>query len=299
MGRSFRDLVASGQAWLPTPGQVAGVISDWDPRTDDLSELDVPMCPDWEFFAWTTTPDKSSSIELRDYAAENFQRMYGFIGLIDSFRKFFLPGPFYPVTKFASHHEECKPSPNTDTNFRFEVVTKIPYYPLGHTPNLPTSHLWVKIRAYAASAMLPRGESFALGDFVSGIPVANYGSTGRANLDAWTKADLTAWDLTMPETKPSPADFDFREWVMEWLPTLGGRGFATDSPDDNRLNGVRLLPTKQDPHVYVRGRREETREADAAAAATGNAPREPRVLFRPSSYRRPRGRSTSRKPKSP
>ena len=147
--------------------------------------------------------------------------------------------------------------------------------------------------------MLPRGESFALGDFVTGAPVANYGKTGRANLDAWCKADLAAWDLTMPETRPTPAEFDIREWILEWLPTLGGRGFATDSPGDNRLNGVRLLPTKQDPREFARGRRNETREADAAAEKAGKAHRAPRVLFRPSSYRRHRQRSSSRRPPSP
>ena len=88
--------MAAGQSWLPTPGEVTGVISDWDPRSADIDQLDVPMRHDWDFFAWATTPDKSSSIELKDYAAENFQRMYGFIGLIEFPSQIFSARAFSP-----------------------------------------------------------------------------------------------------------------------------------------------------------------------------------------------------------
>ena len=57
--------------------------------------------------------------------------------------------------------------------------------------------------------MLPRGESFSVGDFATGIPVSNYGSTGRANLEAWCRAGLSLWELAMPGAKPTPPEYDF------------------------------------------------------------------------------------------
>ena len=97
------------------------------------------------------------------------------------------------------------------------------------------SHLRVKIRAYSSSAILPRGEHFRIGDFATGAPVANYGGAGRPNLDSWKRADLSAWDLAIPETNPEPAEFDLREWAIGRLPSLSGRAFATDSPGGNRF----------------------------------------------------------------
>ena len=113
---------------------------------------------------------------------------------------------------------ECAPTANTETAYRFEIVAKIPYFPLGATADQEASHIWAKIRAYGSSAMLPRGDSYCVGDFATGIPIANYGGTGRANLDAWRKADLSELSSTAPETQPSPADFDFREWATEAPP---------------------------------------------------------------------------------
>ena len=79
--------------------------------------------------------------------------------------------------------------------------------------------------------MPPRGDSFVLGDFATGIPIANYGGAGRDNPDSWRKSDLSERGATGPETLPGPAEFDFREWAMEWPPSLSGRAFAVDAPD--------------------------------------------------------------------
>ena len=86
MGRRV-DAVAAGESFLPPPSQMAGILWDWDPRTDDLAELDLPMCDDWEFYARAVTPGKNTSIDLQPYAGENPQRMYGFVGQIDFFAK--------------------------------------------------------------------------------------------------------------------------------------------------------------------------------------------------------------------
>ena len=42
------------------------------------------------------------------------------------------------------------------------------------------------------------------------------------------------------------------EWTSEWLPDLGGRRFAEDAPGENRINGVRARPSKEDPHISMR-----------------------------------------------
>ena len=70
---------------------------------------------------------------------------------------------------------------------------------------------------------MPRGDSYCLGDLVAGIPIANHGGAGRANLDAWRKAGISEWSLMAPETQPSQADFDYRELAIEWIPSLSGR----------------------------------------------------------------------------
>ena len=73
----------------------------------------------------------------------------------------------------------------TETAYRFDVVTEIPYFPLGVTPRKVTSYIWVQIQSYSSRAILSRVDSFCLGDFVSVLPIAIYGGTGRASLDAW------------------------------------------------------------------------------------------------------------------
>ena len=124
--------------------------------------------------------------------------------------------------------DECAQSGNTETAYRFEIVTKIPYFPTGVTADREASHIWVKIRPYGSCAMLYRGDSYCIGDLVRGVLVYNYGGAGRSNLDAWRRADLDEWGITTPETRPSPADFDFRERVVEWIPALSGRSFDVD-----------------------------------------------------------------------
>ena len=74
--------IASGRPHKPTPGQFATLFWGWAPRTDQISDLDLPRSEAWGFYPWNVTPGRSTSVELREDFAALSQRMYGFIGLI-------------------------------------------------------------------------------------------------------------------------------------------------------------------------------------------------------------------------
>ena len=44
------------------------------------------------------------------------------------------------------------------------------------------------------------------------------------------------------------------ERALSWLPTLGGWCFAEDAGRGNAINGFRLTPPDEDPHVFKRNR---------------------------------------------
>ena len=64
-----------------------------------------------------------------------------------------------------------------------------------------------------------------------------------------------------PDTFVLPREFDFTDWVIEWLPCLGGSGFAVDNPGENRILGARLFPPDEDPRGFVRLKRERLNKA--------------------------------------
>ena len=229
----WRDAVANGRPFLPTPADMAKIFWYWNPTTDAVADLDLPLSDAIDCYPWNVAPDRSS-VSFRDEAAEAFHRMFGYVGRI----------------------EECKPIPNTETAYRFEAICKMPFFPNGHTPDMPASHMWVKIRAHGAIAMLARGEAFTLCDLAPGIPVANYGDTGRVNLDSVKLTTPTEWESLCPRNKPEQTEYDFREWVVEWLPVVSGQVWAVDEPGENRITGARLLPPKEDPRIYFREKRE-------------------------------------------
>ena len=179
-------------------------------------------------------------------------------------------------------------------------VAKMPYSPLGFTPAKADGRIWVKIRAYSSSTMLSRGDSFLRGYLLTGIHAADYGGTGRANLDEWAKADFSDWVAKATETQHSPADFDYRECAIEWIPPISGAPSAVSYPGASRITGVRLLPAAMGAHLFVRQSHEKLKSGDDdASAKAGARARQARVLFNPSSYRRRRGRTASRRPESP
>ena len=75
-------------------------------------------------------------------------------------------------------------------------------------------------------------------------------------------------------------EVDFRECATDWLPTMGGAAFAVDAPGENRILGERVLPPGEDPHIFIRARRERLRQADDEANRTGAPPRVRQVNFR-------------------
>ena len=69
--------------------------------------------------------DYSNRIDLSPWTASHHQRIYGFVSSI----------------------EECPPhmTENTDTAYRFEVVTRIPYIPDGLTDRSPDKLSWLYV----------------------------------------------------------------------------------------------------------------------------------------------------------
>ena len=99
------------------------------------------------------------------------------------------------------------------------------------------------------------GTGSGLGSFITGIATATYNGSNRAVLDGWSLSDLTEWRLTSWETLIESDELVIDDWALEWLPDLGGFCFAEDAPGENRINGVRVKPCHEGPHIYLRAKR--------------------------------------------
>ena len=111
-----------------------------------------------------------------------------------------------------------------------------------------------------------------IGDVFCGVTAANYGGIGPANLGVWQVPDATEWARMSPDTFVLPYEFDFTDWVVEWLPCLGGFGFAFDETGGNRVLCARLLLPGEDTHEFAKRRRELLINAEEDAAKTGQPP---------------------------
>ena len=89
-----------------------------------------------------------------------------------------------------------------------------------------------------------------------------------------------------------PTDLVLNERIVGWIPTVGGRPYSVLAPGENRIAGVRAKPPRRTTHLYLRSRR-----ADLNADPDRVAPAR-RVSFTDATYVRPRGRSSSRKPRA-
>ena len=235
--------------------------------------LDIPASDDFQLTPWHVCPDRENRIDLSAWAASQHQRIFGFI---------------------ASITECSTATENTDTAYKFEVITRIPFLPDGFTDRSPhlMSWLFVKVLAYSSNALISDKTEIGLGTFVSGIVTANYNGRGRATLDAWqVVTDLSGWRAVAPETFPDKPSYDWTEWVVEWTCTLGGSAFAVHEPDENRIQGVRINPPVADVHLFLRARREALKTDDPA-----KKPRTVTINDSDATYVRPRGRSSSRRP---
>ena len=273
---SNRDSAADGGVYRPALFEQAQMFADWGPRTAPIlgpGALDLPASDDFPITAWRVSPGRTNRVNLSPWAASQHQRVYGFIASI----------------------EECIPelSDNTETAYRFEVISRTPYLADGMTARAPDlmSWIYVKVPAYSSNALLCGRTGFALGSFFTGIVVANYNGKGRATLDDWQLVtDLSEWRAVAPGSFPGGLSYDWAEWVYEWTCTLGGAAFAVHETGENRINGVRMATPTSDAHIFMRERR-------AALNATDDRPRPRTVTIQgDATYVRPLGRSYPRHP---
>ena len=239
MGK-FTDAVGMGFGFCPSPSQLAEIFASWHPTTDSPDLLDFPDSDDFAISPWTITPDKCTRVELSPSIAWKHRRIYGTVVRI----------------------EETK-ADNTKTPFRLDIACKIPFRADGHGSAV-VSTLFALVRGYSSNAAITDPCAIMLGGAITGVVSANYSGSGRAQLDGWRLASPDEWKTFSPETLITNFDFGhFDEWTCDWSLTLGGSAFATHSPGENRINTIRIRPPSEDPHVFIRARREQINREDS------------------------------------
>ena len=227
---SNREAATNGRPYRPALYEMAQMFSGWGPRTASIAgpdSLDFPPSGDFVLTPWHVSTDSANRIGLSYWAGSRHQRIFGFIASIEERA----PGK----------------AENTDTSYRFDVVTRIRYTIDGQFP-APEQFSWlyvtdksdsisvgfiltVKGLAYSSNALLTGQTGFSLGTFVSGIATANYNGKGRAQLDAWSiVTDFEEWRLAPQDTFPDKASYDGADWVAGWACTLGGSASGVDEP---------------------------------------------------------------------
>ena len=63
------DASDAGSPCRPTPWDIARILSEWDPKTDNDGDLDIPYSPDWPITPWTVTPDRANRLDLTTMTA--------------------------------------------------------------------------------------------------------------------------------------------------------------------------------------------------------------------------------------
>ena len=262
----------------PSPMYTAYLFWEWDPRTDSPGKFDVPLSDAFAITPWPSSKDRNSAIGIHSGDIPSYARIYGYVASLAP-----------------------PPSENSKTGYRIGSIFKMPYLYTGHSEaQNGLSHVFGRIRTYASNALFTAPTAVILGDIVCGVTAANYGGGGLSYLWVWKLSGVTEWTRMAPETFIAPHEFDCTDWVVEWLPCLGGFGFAVDEPDMNRALGARLLPPGDDPHIFVLNRRERLNKAgeDAEKSGQHQPPRpERKIHFSDANktYVRPRrGRSMSR-----
>ena len=271
----FADCCRPGVDFQPSMSRMAQILWNWDPRSDDISDLDLPGTKGWDFTPWADTSDAISRVEFSSGAAPRFRYAYGRIGSIT----------------------ECE-ADNTTTPFRFEVVLKMPFKPDGCEKSERTSYVFTRILAFSSNALTVNPCPLMVGDPVVGTITAQYSGSNRAVLDVWRPADPVAWKLLSPDTVFLGNCTDFESWVIDWLPVLSGYPFSEDAPGENRILGARISPPATDPFLFIRERREKINEADKTDKGGDHLRGRVRFLDANATYRRPRTRSASKAPKS-
>ena len=125
--------------------------------------------------------------------------------------------------------------------------------------------IYAPVQAYSSNLTITDPTAALVGDIVSGVVSANYIGSGRAQLSAWKLADLGDWRSLAPDTLFGDHYGDFEEWTAEWPLVWGGAGFDEHAPVENRISGIRPAPPQEDPHIYLRERRERINKEDRGA----------------------------------
>ena len=192
---------------------------------------------------------------------------------------------------FVATIDESEKAENTDTGYRFEILRRSPFRIKDFGCSLAEqSWIFARVRAYSSNCLTCSSDVIRLGSIVTGAMTAGYNGNGRAYLDARSTVTdgFEEWGEFSPHTMLRPSDFTFNEAAIDWLPTVGGRPYAVHAPGENRINGIRLKPPKEDPHIYHRMRRAETNLDPNRVGA------DRKVGFKDTTYVRPRGRSVAR-----
>ena len=295
MGR-YTDASSVGVPFRPSPRTLATAIWEFDPRASVVDAApDFPESDQLALVNWAVAADSCARLDFADAFASDFQRAWGYVATID----------------------ESDGADNTDTGYRFEIVCKFPYRISGFGDSVAeASWFYGRLRAYSSNALLTDASPVRLGSIVSGFATACYTGNGRANLDSWSvvtdvllphhstfsdfrpclflgvvTCGFAEWGESPPATLPRRPDFCFDEWLIDWLPAIGGLPHAAQEHVENRITGVRITPPMEDPNLFLRNRR-VTMNADPNHVGAKRT-----VSFKKdTSYVRPRGRSASRNP---
>ena len=240
MGK-FTDLVGMGHAFAPGPSELANIFASWHPSKDSPDMIDFPESDDFEISPRAVTPGKNTRVEFSPDVAWKYTRVYGAVARIEE-----------------------TDARNTETAFRMDIACKFEFRADGRG-NAVVSTLFALVRAYSSNAAITTAFPVMLGCPIVGIISANYGGSGRAQLDGWKPADVDEWRCFAPDTMISATDFGHfnNEWTCGWSLVVGGYAFATHSPIQNRINVARLRPPPEGPHIFIRNRRERINREDS------------------------------------
>ena len=167
-----------GTPYRPTAFECAELLRSWGPRSAE--NLDIPPSKDRSLVSWTCTSGKNNRIDMTAWSGWRQRRVFG---------------------QIASISETT--SGNSDTPYRFDVVSKLPYCADCHLNQLPNSNLtdasclswlWVQTTAYSSSALVPPGAVIRLGTFAQCIVSAKYNGTNKATLESWSLVDWDDWE---------------------------------------------------------------------------------------------------------
>ena len=101
-GWNVEAAVSEGRPFRPTVFELAEIWQAWGPRTSD--DLDIPASSDWSLVSWTTTTNRNNRVDLATWSGWRARKIFGFVAEIS----------------------ETK-SENPDTQYRFEIISKLPY----------------------------------------------------------------------------------------------------------------------------------------------------------------------------